>query len=99
MEDCRTVTTPCETNKLTSATIGEELADKRECQAVIGSLMYLAQATKPDLAYSVGLLSRYSSNPTMKHWGAVKRVLRYLSGSINLGLNIRRQSGDIKIVG
>ncbi|CAM8917271.1 unnamed protein product [Rhodiola kirilowii] len=53
---------------------------------VIGSLMYAMTCTRPDIACAVGKLSRYTSNPSMQHWQAIHRVLRYLKGTMNLGL-------------
>ncbi|MCO5595683.1 hypothetical protein L7F22_049728 [Adiantum nelumboides] len=44
-----------------------------------GSLMYAMVATRPDIAYAVGVVSRFMSNPGKKHWEAVKGVLRYLN--------------------
>jgi hypothetical protein len=46
----------------------------------LGSLMYLALGTRPDLAFAVGYLGRFSSDPRIPHWVAVKRVFRYLAG-------------------
>ncbi|CAM8945117.1 unnamed protein product [Rhodiola kirilowii] len=57
-----------------------------EYAKVIGSLMYAMTCTRPDIAFGVGKLSRYTSNPSMQHWQAIHRVLRYLKGTINLGL-------------
>nr|CCA21002.1 copiatype polyprotein putative [Albugo laibachii Nc14] len=49
---------------------------------LIGSLMYLATCTRPDLAFPVGWMSRYVQNRTQQHIGAAKRVLRYLIGTM-----------------
>ena len=46
-----------------------------------GSLMYAMVATRPDIAYAMGVVSRYMSNPGKKHWEVVKSNLRYLSGT------------------
>ena len=46
--------------------------------SAIGSLMYAQVCTRPDIAYIVGVLGRYVSNPGMDHWKAAKRVMRYL---------------------
>ena len=52
----------------------------------VGALMYLAIATRPDIAYSVNVLCRFSSNPGVDHWKAVKHLLRYLKGTVDLKL-------------
>jgi hypothetical protein len=52
----------------------------------VGSLMYLAISTRPDIAYSVGVLSRFSSNPGMTHWKAVKHLFRYLQSTLDYKL-------------
>ena len=54
--------------------------------SVIGSLMYAMLGTRPDLAYTVGVLSRYSSAPRASHWVMAKRALRYLKGTANMEL-------------
>jgi hypothetical protein len=51
--------------------------------SVVGALMYAMLGTRPDLAFAVGALSRFNSNPGVAHWTHLKRVLRYLAGTIN----------------
>ncbi|KAH9687063.1 hypothetical protein KPL70_014633 [Citrus sinensis] len=63
--------------------------DETEYKQVVGCLMYLA-ATRPDLIYVIGLVSRYMGCPTELHMQVVKRVLRYLRGTVNLGLQYKR---------
>ncbi|KAL7147831.1 hypothetical protein ABFS83_06G135100, partial [Erythranthe nasuta] len=52
--------------------------------------MYLTNCTRPDLAYAVNKLSRFTSNPSEDHWKEITRVLRYLKNTINLGLHYTR---------
>ena len=59
-------------------------------RSAIGSLMYLATCTRPDLAECVSELSKFSQNPGAVHWEGVKRVLRYLSGTLGEGLLYKR---------
>ncbi|KAL8110481.1 hypothetical protein AgCh_026264 [Apium graveolens] len=54
--------------------------------SVIGSLMYAMIYTRPDLAHSVGVVSRFLSNPGREHWAAVKWIFRYLKGTSKLCL-------------
>ena len=53
----------------------------------VGSLMYLAISTRPDIAYAVGVLSRFSSNPGKEHWAAVKHLFCYLKGTLDYRLS------------
>ena len=48
---------------------------------IIGSLMYLENCTRPDIAYAIGRLSRYTQSPNRDHWVAIRRVLKYLRGT------------------
>jgi hypothetical protein len=48
---------------------------------IIGSLMYLASTTSPDISFAVSKLSRFMSNPGIDHWHALERVMRYLCGT------------------
>ena len=54
--------------------------------SLVGSLMYAQVCTCPDLAFVVGMLGRYLSNPGNQHWKATKKVLRYLQGTKDLML-------------
>jgi hypothetical protein len=54
--------------------------------SAIGALMYLANCTRPDIAFAVNLMARYSAAPTRRHWVGVKTILRYLQGTQDLGL-------------
>jgi hypothetical protein len=58
----------------------------------VGALMYLAVATRPDIAYSVGVLARFNKNPGMQHWKAVKHLFRYLKGTLDYRLTYSRTS-------
>nr|GEW45189.1 uncharacterized mitochondrial protein AtMg00810-like [Tanacetum cinerariifolium] len=61
-------------------------------RGMIGSLMYLT-SSRPDLTYAVCLCARYQAKPTEKHLNAVKRVFRYLRGTINMGLWYSKDTG------
>ena len=54
--------------------------------SAIGALLYLAQCTRPDIAFSVNLLARFSSAPTHRHWNGIKHLFRYLKGTLDMGL-------------
>ncbi|GJW43864.1 retrovirus-related pol polyprotein from transposon TNT 1-94 [Tanacetum coccineum] len=61
-------------------------------RSMIGSLMYLT-SNRPDLIYAVCLCARYQAKPTEKHLNAVKRIFRYLKGTINMGLWYSKDTG------
>ncbi|GJZ83595.1 retrovirus-related pol polyprotein from transposon TNT 1-94 [Tanacetum coccineum] len=73
-----------ETKKLDEDLQGKPV-DATLYRGMIGSLMYLT-ASRPDLNYDVCLCARYQAKPTKKHLQAVKRIFRYLNGTINMGL-------------
>ena len=58
----------------------------KDYQSKIGSLLYLAVHTRPDISYSVSVFSRYLTNPSSNHIKGVDRVIRYIKGTINLGI-------------
>ena len=58
--------------------------------SLVGILMYAQVCTRPDIAFVVGMLGRYLSNPGSQHWKAAKKVLRYLQGTKDLMLTYRR---------
>ena len=64
-------------------TISMRLIPYRE---VIGCLLWLSLGTRPDITYAVSQVAKFSANPGQVHWKAVKRILRYLNGTRNLGL-------------
>ena len=60
---------------------------------VVGFVMYAMIATRLDIAYSVGLVSRFMSLASKEHWHAVKWLLRYLKGSSKLSLVYNKEKG------
>ncbi len=64
----------------------------------IGSLIYLMMCTRPDIAYAVGQAARFSQNPGKTHWSAVKRILSYLSGTLNHGIFFPAKGGPSSLV-
>jgi len=60
--------------------------------SAVGSLIYLAISTRPDISYTVGVLARYNTNPGRAHWAAVKHLFRYLKGSMDYRLSLSPDS-------
>ena len=69
------------------STRGASLVDGKHTYAsVVGAIMYAMLGTRPDLAFAIGQLTRFNSNPGPQHVAALKRVLRYLRSSIDFEL-------------
>lgn len=64
----------------------KETRDQLRYSQIVGSLMYLASATRPDISFAVSKLSRFMSNPGDDHWHALERVLCYLRGTMSYGI-------------
>ena len=64
----------------------------------IGSLMFLANVTRPDIAFAVGVLSRYSENLKKIHVTFVKRIFKYIKGTIEYGLMYKKRNDCLKII-
>ncbi|KAF3658225.1 hypothetical protein FXO37_14525 [Capsicum annuum] len=90
MTDCKNVHTPMSVSELITLSDGTYLTDATRYHRVLGRLQYLS-FTRPDIAYAVNKLSQFMQAPSNLHWKTVKRVLRYLHGTIQLGL----RGGDI----
>nr|KYP75364.1 Copia protein [Cajanus cajan] len=76
---------------------GEPMKNPTIFRQAIGALQYLTNS-RPDIAYSVNKLCQYMSAPTDDHWQGIKRILRYLCGTINHCLHIK-SSADLDIAG
>ena len=67
-------------------------------QSAVGSLLYLSTRTRPDIAFAVGNVALFCSNPTKDHWIALKHVMRYLRGTCQFGLHYVKQ-GSSAVIG
>ena len=63
----------------------DKMQDKPYAQ-LVGTLMYLAIATRPDIAKAVGVLSRFTAKPGIAHWKAAQHLLRYLKNTMHYKL-------------
>ena len=90
MLNTKLVSTPLATYPKLTLQSGSPLSDPQEYRRIVGSLQYLA-LTRPDVSYAVNKLSQFMHCPTTNHWQAVRRVLRYLSGTLNHGIYLQKQ--------
>lgn len=96
MQDCNAATTPMvPTERLDSATPGEPL-DEQEAkmyQSGVGSLNFLCTMTRPDIAFPLSVISKFNADPRERHMQALKRILRYLKGTADLGITYSAEGG------
>ena len=64
----------------------DEIFNQKDYASINGSLRYTIDYTRLDIAYAVGVLSRFTSKLSKDHWFAIERVMRYLTGTKNYGL-------------
>lgn len=91
MDKAKSVDTPLAVSEKLRLTDGSALGpeDATRYRSVVGALQYLT-LTRPNISFSVNKVCQYLHAPTTTHWSAVKRILRYVSGTKNYGLKIRR---------
>lgn len=90
MVDCKPCSTPIDTNAKLSAD-GPPVADATDYRALAGALLYLT-FTRPGIAYAVQQICLYMHDPHEPHLVLIKRVLRYIKGTLDHGLQILRSS-------
>ncbi|XP_040367506.1 secreted RxLR effector protein 161-like [Rosa chinensis] len=66
--------------------------------SLVGSLMYVHVCTRPDIAYSVGILGRFQTNPGHAHWVVGKKVFRYLQKTKDYMLVYKKIDGQELVV-
>lgn len=93
MSDCNPVSTPLEC-QVDYTELNSCETTEVPCRNLIGCLMYIMVCTRPDLSFSINLLSRFTNKNNRKLWSYLKRVLRYLKGSMNFKLTYTRNSYD-----
>ena len=87
LENARSKSVPLATSIKLNKDEGEPLdTNKYAYNQLIGSLMYLAVCTRPDVAHAVGALAKYLATPTTVHWSVATDVLRYLAGTKDYGI-------------
>ncbi|GKC21418.1 retrovirus-related pol polyprotein from transposon TNT 1-94 [Tanacetum coccineum] len=92
MDNCHSIGTPLATKPKLDVDLSGEPVDQSDYRSKIGSLMYLT-SSRPDLVQAVCYCARYQARPTQKHLKEVKRIFKYLKGTINMGLWYLKDSG------
>ncbi|XP_020532438.2 uncharacterized mitochondrial protein AtMg00810-like [Jatropha curcas] len=91
MAGAKAVSTPLSTSDKLVLCDGSPSADATIYRQIIGALQYLA-ITRSDVSFTVNRLCQFMHAPTQNHFQALKRVMRYLKGTIYYGLFLRRHS-------
>ncbi|KAM2761386.1 hypothetical protein COP1_025857 [Malus domestica] len=91
-ENSKPVSTPLASHFKLSASMSPKTVEESQYMAqipyanVVGSLMYAMVCTRPDISQAVSIVSRYMHNPGKRHWQVVKWILRYILGTVDVGL-------------
>lgn len=98
MAECNSTKFPMDPKEMIDRDENGKLVDATEYKSMVGGLRYLVY-TRPDIAYSVGVVSRYMERPTKLHQDAVKRILRYMKGTMQFCLIYSKDSGNNILTG
>jgi hypothetical protein len=97
MAGCNPTHTPMEEKLTLSRDSEAEEVDPTHYHRLVGSLRYLVH-TRPDLAFAVGYVSRFMERPTVEHLQAIKRILRYIAGTLDYGLHYKHASCAMRFI-
>jgi len=97
MTDCKPCSTPVDTQGKLSEAEGTPVTDPTAYRSLAGALQYLT-FTRPDITYAVQQICLHMHDPREPHLTALKRILRYLRGSVDFGLLLHRRSSSTELV-
>ena len=98
LKEAKTKSIPMSPSIRITQTQEDKILDKEvyRYSELVGSLLYLSVCTRPDTAQAVGVLARHMATPSMDHWTAAKAVLRYVAGTLDLGITFRQTSTAVE---
>ena len=102
LDQANTVSTPADTHMPLQETLGDDdltLSSTIPYREAVGCLMYAMVLTRPDIAFAVSRVAKFTSNPRLSHWTALKRIFRYLSGTVMMGISYYGNSSDLALRG
>ena len=94
MSNCNPAKTPMDLARIDPGADTAVPNRRSEYQTLIGKLLFLSICTRPNISYIVNSLAQHSCSPHLEHFTAVKRVMRYLKGTANLGLRYSADASD-----
>ncbi|KAM1014395.1 hypothetical protein ACFX2C_044386 [Malus domestica] len=95
MNESKSCDTPCLPYNRLLKDDGQPFGNPTLYRSIVGALQYLT-FTRPDIAFSVHQVCQFMQNPMVAHFTAVKRILRYLKGTLHLGINYHRGALNLK---
>ena len=89
--DCKPTSIPFDSSVHLFPTKDEnDIYNQKEYASIIGNLRHATDCTRPDIAYAVGVLARFTSKPNFEHWNAMTQLMRYLKRTVHYGLLYQR---------
>jgi hypothetical protein len=99
MKGCNPVDTPMEQNRKLLPRKPDMARDVTKFWSIVGSLRYLVN-NRPDISFAVGMVSRFMESPTIEHWAAIKRIVRYVAGTTEYGCTyVSHSISGLKLLG
>ena len=99
MQDCKPRATPCELNPQVTESDPLNESELKLYRQIVGALIYVMTATRPDISYTITKLSQYMSCALKHHMTMAKHVLRYLKGTINEKLVFVKSDEGVNVTG
>jgi len=97
MKECNAVKTPMDIHTKFENCEESKKADVLVYQELLGRLMYLSVHTRPDLSFALSCLSQFNNDPKEMHMNALKRILRYLKGTVDNRLEYKRRNPGVRV--
>ena len=97
LEYVRTVTTLMDPNTDYNGTDSEELVDLHRVREALGTLLWIANSTRPDIEYATTFASRHREKPFKCHWELIKRIFRQIKGTSDRGLRYWKASEAVSV--
>lgn len=100
MVDAKALSVPADPHvTLSPSKIDDEKTNNVPYREAVGSLVFLAAVSRPDIAYAVNSVSKYLNNHNAEHWRSVKRIFAYLRGTVDYGIEYRYGGSKFELIG